>query len=93
MAASNKEVVQQYWDALAARDWDAMKALLTDDAHYTDVGTPGPGGTGPEGVIARLRNGLRDHADHLRRGPAGCRAINFALWIARNLRGRLAIDS
>jgi ketosteroid isomerase-like protein len=54
----NKQVVQDFWDALAARDWDAMKALLTDDAHYTDVGTPGPGGTGPDGVIRRLRIGL-----------------------------------
>ena len=39
----NKKIVQRYWDALAARDWDGMKALLTDDAHYTDIGTPGPG--------------------------------------------------
>jgi ketosteroid isomerase-like protein len=56
--SANKMVVQQFWDALAARDWKAMKSLLTEDAHYTDVGTPGPGGTGPEGVIARLKIGL-----------------------------------
>ena len=56
--AGNKEIVQRYWDALAARDWDAMRALLHDDAHYTDVGTPGPGGTGPDGVLARLRLGI-----------------------------------
>ena len=46
----NKRIVQQYWDALAVRDWEAMKALLTDDCHYTpggnmrmyyDVGTYG----------------------------------------------------
>ena len=36
----NKAVVQRFWDALAARDWAGMEALLTDDAHYTDVGTP-----------------------------------------------------
>jgi len=54
----NKKIVQRYWDALAARDWDTMKTLLTDDAHYTDVGVPGPGGVGPEGVIRRLRIGL-----------------------------------
>src|ERR687890_417939 len=35
-----------------------MKALLTDDAHYTDVGTPGPGGTGPDGVVGRVMIGL-----------------------------------
>jgi ketosteroid isomerase-like protein len=57
-AAANKAIVQQFWDALAARDWDGMKALLTDDAHYTDVGTPGPGGTGPDGVVARLKIGI-----------------------------------
>ena len=54
----NKAIVQRFWDALAARDWDGMKALLTDDAHYTDVGVPGPGGVGPEGVVARLKIGI-----------------------------------
>jgi ketosteroid isomerase-like protein len=58
VVAANKQVVQQFWDALAARDWDGMKALLTDDAHYTDVGVPGPGGFGPDGVIARLKIGI-----------------------------------
>ena len=56
--ARNKAVVQQFWDALAARDWDTMMSLLTDDAHYTDVGVVGPGGYGPEGVIARLKIGI-----------------------------------
>jgi ketosteroid isomerase-like protein len=56
--ARNKQVVQRFWDALARRDWDGMKALLSDDAHYTDVGVPGPGGSGPDGVIARLKIGL-----------------------------------
>jgi len=55
---ANKAVVRQFWDALAARDYDAMKALLTADAHYTDVGTPGDGGSGPDGVVARLKIGL-----------------------------------
>jgi ketosteroid isomerase-like protein len=55
---ANKQVVQRFWDALAARDWDGMKALLADDAHYTDVGTPGPGGTGPDGVVNRVKIGL-----------------------------------
>jgi ketosteroid isomerase-like protein len=54
----NKQVVQQFWDALAARDWSGMESLLTEDAHYTDVGVPGPGGYGPEGVIARLKIGI-----------------------------------
>jgi limonene-1,2-epoxide hydrolase len=54
----NKQVVQQFWDALAARDWSGMMRLLTEDAHYTDVGVAGPGGYGPEGVIARLKIGI-----------------------------------
>jgi len=55
---TNKEVVEQFFDALAGRDWEGMKALLTPDAHYTDVGTPGPGGTGPDGVVGRVMIGL-----------------------------------
>jgi ketosteroid isomerase-like protein len=54
----NKRVVQQFWDALGKRDWTGMKALLTEDAHYTDVGAGGSGGTGPDGVLARLRIGI-----------------------------------
>ena len=60
----NKEIVARFWDALAARDWDGMKALLTDDAHYTDVGTVGPGGTGPEGVIRRLKIGIEPLSEY-----------------------------
>jgi limonene-1,2-epoxide hydrolase len=62
--ARNKQVVQQFWDALAIRDWDGMMALLTEDAHYTDVGVPGPGGHGPEGVITRLKIGIEALADY-----------------------------
>ena len=54
----NEAVVQWFWDALAARDWAGMQALLTDDAHYTDVGTAGAGGTGPDGVVNRVKIGL-----------------------------------
>jgi ketosteroid isomerase-like protein len=60
----NMAIVQRYWDALAARDWDAMRALLTDDAHYTAVGVPGPGGTGPDGVLRRLRIGIEPLAGY-----------------------------
>ncbi len=56
--SANKQTVNAFWEALAARDWDGMKALLADDAHYTDVGTPGPGGTGPDGVVNRVKIGL-----------------------------------
>jgi limonene-1,2-epoxide hydrolase len=56
--ARNKQVVRQFWDALAARDWSGMKVWLTKDAHYTDVGVAGPGGYGPDGVIDRLKIGI-----------------------------------
>ena len=64
---SNKAIVQQFWDALAERDWEGMKALLTDDANYTDVGVPGPPGIGPEGVVTRVKYGLEplQEYDHL----------------------------
>jgi len=58
LEARNKQLVERYWDALARRDWARMASMLAPDAHYTDVGTPGPGGTGPDGVLARLRLGI-----------------------------------
>jgi ketosteroid isomerase-like protein len=58
LEARNKQVVERYWDALARRDWDRIKAMVTDDCHYTDVGTPGAGGIGPDGVVNRLKIGL-----------------------------------
>ncbi len=63
-ADANKAVVQAYWDALARRDWDAMKALLTEDAEYTDVGAKGGAGIGPDGVIARLKIGIESLSDY-----------------------------
>ncbi|MEZ5244908.1 MAG: nuclear transport factor 2 family protein [Acidimicrobiales bacterium] len=63
-AETNKAIVRQYWDALAARDWDAMMALLTDDAEYTDVGAGGRAGIGPEGVVARLKIGIESLSDY-----------------------------
>ncbi len=67
--SANQRVVEQFWDRLAARDWDGMAALLTDDAHYTDVGVPGPGGTGPDGVLARLRIGIEPLSGYQHVGP------------------------
>ena len=36
----NKETVQRFWDALAARDWDAMKALLDLEKAIAEAGPP-----------------------------------------------------
>jgi ketosteroid isomerase-like protein len=60
----NKAIVARFWDALAARDWEGIASFFTPDAHYTDVGTPGPGGVGPEGVVARLKIGLEPLAGY-----------------------------
>ncbi len=53
-AETNKAVVGQFWDALAARDWERFKTFFTEDAHYTDVGGPGTGATGAENIVKRL---------------------------------------
>ena len=36
-ASSNKAIVEQFWEALAARDWERFKSFFTPDAHYTDI--------------------------------------------------------
>lgn len=53
-ASSNKAIVEQFWEALAARDWERFKSFFTPDAHYTDIGGPGAGATGPENIVKRL---------------------------------------
>jgi len=54
----NKAVVQRYWVAMGTRDWDGMRALLTDDAHYADIGTRLSDATGRDAVVDRVRTGL-----------------------------------
>jgi limonene-1,2-epoxide hydrolase len=59
------QVVNALWDALAARDWEAIKPLLTADAIYLDVPV-GPQGAarGPDDIVKRLKIGLEPLADY-----------------------------
>jgi ketosteroid isomerase-like protein len=40
---ANKRVVEKLWEALYAKDWEGLGALLHDDAFYEDVPAPDPG--------------------------------------------------
>ena len=56
--AAARSVVERMWQALYAKDWDGVAALIAPDGHYEDVPAPDPGATGPENVVKRLRVGL-----------------------------------
>lgn len=59
----NRRTVERLWAALSAKDWETLKACLTEDVHYEDVPTDDPGARGPENVVKRLAIAF----DHLRR--------------------------
>jgi ketosteroid isomerase-like protein len=56
----NVELVRRFWAALAARDFDAVGAFMSERGHYIDVPLVGaePGAVGPSQTAARLRLGL-----------------------------------
>ena len=63
-------LVAAFWDALYARDWQAVAGFFGPDSIYFDVPTgPGAAARGPEAIVARLKLGLEQLAgyDH---GPA-----------------------
>jgi limonene-1,2-epoxide hydrolase len=64
--ATNLEVIEKFWAALAVRDFDGVGALMAPDGHYADVPTLGhdPGARGPAETAARLRLGLASLADY-----------------------------
>jgi ketosteroid isomerase-like protein len=69
-AMGNREIVESFWDALYARDWDRIAAHFASDAEYTDVCSPADDiAIGPEQVVARLRLGIEpiDGYDHEQR--------------------------
>ena len=56
---ANRERVEQFWDDLYRRDWDAVGTYFADDGEYTDVPTPPDDvARGPAQIVARLRVGL-----------------------------------
>src|SRR5262249_13060179 len=58
LEAQNRQVVERYWEAHFAREWDRMATFFAPSAHYTDVGVDGGGASGPSEIIARLQLGI-----------------------------------
>jgi ketosteroid isomerase-like protein len=70
MSAANVALVEDFWKALARRDFDAVGAFMAEDGEYIDVplvGTPGGGAIGPAQTAARLRLGLEPLSDYVLR--------------------------
>ena len=64
------ETAAAFWDALYARDWEAIAGFFGPDSIYYDVPTgPGAAAKGPDDIVKRLKLGLEQLAgyDH---GPA-----------------------
>ncbi len=58
-AAADKALVEGFWAALYARDWDQVATFFGPDSEYTDVPSPADDiAVGPAMVVARLRLGL-----------------------------------
>ena len=63
----NKALVTKFWQALYARDFDAVATFFGPNSTYTDVATPPEDvAVGPDQVIARLKLGIAqlEHYDH-----------------------------
>ena len=53
------------WKALSARDWDAVKASVSDDCIYADMPVgPALAARGPEDIVKRLKIGLEPLASY-----------------------------
>ena len=65
---SNSETVLALWQALAARDWDAIPTLVSDDCIYLDVPVgPSVSARGGADIVKRLKIGLeplKDYTNH-----------------------------
>ena len=59
MTDANKQLVNQFWHALYARDFDAVASFFGPTSTYTDVATPPEDlAVGPDQVVARLKLGI-----------------------------------
>ena len=70
--AANVALAEQFWAALARRDFAAVGAFMADDGHYVDVPVIGidDGAFGPAETQARLELGLAPLAEYvLHDGP------------------------
>lgn len=60
MAEDNTALVNEFWEALGQRNFDAVGSFMSPRGHYIDVPVIGTedGAFGPEETAARLRLGL-----------------------------------
>lgn len=57
--------VLSLWKALSARDWEAVKACVSDDCIYADMPVgPAAAARGPEDIVKRLKVGLEPLASY-----------------------------
>lgn len=61
---TTENVVTGMWQALSRRDWDAVKAFLSDDCLYVDMPVPAVSARGPENIVMRLKIGLAELAGY-----------------------------
>jgi limonene-1,2-epoxide hydrolase len=60
-----EDTVVGLWKALSARDWDSVKAFLSDDCIYADMPVgPALAARGPEDIVKRLKVGLEPLASY-----------------------------
>lgn len=64
-AIAVRDVVHGLWEALSARDWDGVRAHLSEDCIYLDVPVgPAAAAKGPEDIVKRLKIGLEPLASY-----------------------------
>ena len=62
---SVEDTVLGLWKALSARDWDAVKASVSDDCIYADMPVgPALAARGPADIVKRLKIGLEPLASY-----------------------------
>jgi hypothetical protein len=53
--------VLYFWRALAKRDWEALKTMVSDDCIFLDMPFgPTLAARGPVNIVKRLKNGLEN---------------------------------
>jgi limonene-1,2-epoxide hydrolase len=60
-----EDTVRGLWKALSARDWDGVKASVSDDCIYADMPVgPTAAARGPEDIVKRLKIGIEPLASY-----------------------------
>ncbi len=62
---SVEETVLGMWKALSDRDWDSVKAYLSDECIYIDMPMPAVSARGPDDIVKRLKIGLESLASYV----------------------------